>query len=63
MHKVKFRGIGFRATFAALFLLNFCLRELPLSSFANRFELQCQSRATDTNKGRFSYTIASVAFD
>ena len=30
---------SFGATFAAVFVLNYWLREFPLSAFANRFEL------------------------
>ena len=30
--------------FAALLVLNYCLREFLLSAFANRFELRCESK-------------------
>ena len=34
----------FQGNFAALFALNFCLRELLLSAFANCFELRCEPK-------------------
>ena len=37
----------FEGNFAASFVLNFCLREFLLSAFANRFELRCETKATD----------------
>ena len=30
------------AAFAAMFVLNYWLKEFPLSAFSNRFELRCQ---------------------
>ena len=32
---------GFQRNFAAFFVLNFCLREFPLSAIANLFEFRC----------------------
>ena len=46
MHNEQASYLGFRATFAALFVLNYWLREFLLSAIANRFELRCQSKAT-----------------
>ena len=37
----------FQANFAASFVLNLFLREFLLSAFANRFELRCETKATD----------------
>ena len=34
--------LGFTETFVALFVLNYWLREFPLSAIANRFEFLCQ---------------------
>ena len=37
----------FRASLTALFVLNLLVASIPLSAVANRFELRCQSKATD----------------
>ena len=34
----------FQGNFAASFVLNFCLKEFLLSTFANRFELRCEPK-------------------
>ena len=47
MHKAIVCPTVFRATFVALFVLKYCLREFLLSAVANRFELWCQSKAID----------------
>ena len=47
LHKATVRPTGFRANFAALFILNFWLREFPLSAVANSFESQCQSKGAN----------------
>ena len=46
MHNERASYLGFKETFAALFVLNCWLREFPLSAIANRFELRCQSKPT-----------------
>ena len=46
MHKARVCPTGVGATFAACFDMNYWLREFPLSTIANRFELRCQSKAT-----------------
>ena len=38
---------GPRAAFPAFLVLNYWLIEFPQSAVANRFELRCQSKATD----------------
>ena len=38
---------GFRTNVAALFALNYWLGEFPLSTVANRFDFQSQSKVTD----------------
>ena len=48
IHEATVCLIGFRATFATLFVINYWwLRKCSLSSVANRFELWCQSHAVD----------------
>ena len=47
MHDEQASCLGFTATFADLFVLNYWSREFLLSAIANRFELRCQSKATD----------------
>ena len=47
MHKATVFLAGFRAFFTALFVLNFWLKEIRLSSIANRFKLRCKSKAID----------------
>ena len=46
MHEAMVFSTGFRQIFTAWFVLNCWLREFPLSTIANHFELQCQSKAT-----------------
>ena len=41
LHKARVCPTGFGASFAAMFVLNYWLREFPLSVVANRFELRC----------------------
>ena len=48
-HKKGARYLGFRDTFAALIVLNYWLREFPLFAVANRFELKCESKATNAS--------------
>ena len=38
---------GFGEAFELVFVLNYWLRELPLSEISNLFELRCESKATD----------------
>ena len=45
MHNKRVSYLGFKETLP-LFVFNYWLREFPLSAIANRFELQCQSKAT-----------------
>ena len=47
MHKAIVCPTGFRATLAALFVLNYWLRGFPLYTIEDRFELRCQANATD----------------
>ena len=47
MHKAIVGSAGFRAAFAALFVLNYRLRGFILAAIANRFEWRCQSNSTD----------------
>ena len=42
LHKEIVCPTGFGATFAAVFVLIYWLREFPLSAVTNRFELRCQ---------------------
>ena len=46
MHNERASYLGFKETFAALFVLNCWLREFPLSAIASRVELRCQSNTT-----------------
>ena len=39
--KARICPTGFGATFAAVFILIYRLREFPLSAVTNRFELRC----------------------
>ena len=47
MHKAIVCRTSLRPTDAALFALNYWLREFLLSAVADRFESQCQSNAAD----------------
>ena len=47
MHNAIVSRLGLGTSFAASFVLICCLREFPLSAIANRFEMACQSKATD----------------
>ena len=42
MHEVRVCPVGVGATSAAVFVLNYRLRQFPLSTVTNRFELRCQ---------------------
>ena len=44
MHNERASYLGFRETFAALLVLNFWLREFPLSAATNCFEFRCQQK-------------------
>ena len=44
MHNKREKLPGFQRNFAALFVLNYWLREFPLSAIANLFELKCQQK-------------------
>ena len=44
MPSARFLSNGFQGNFAPSFVLNFCLREFPLSAFTNRFELRCEPK-------------------
>ena len=41
---IKSLPYWFQGDFAAVFVLNYWLREFPLSAFANRFELRCEPK-------------------
>ena len=43
MHNAPASYLGFKEIFAALFDMNYWLREFPLSAAVNRFELRCKS--------------------
>ena len=46
MHKARVCPTAFGATFTAWFVWNDRLKEFPLSTNANHFELRCQSKVT-----------------
>ena len=59
---------GFRATFEALFVLNYWSKEFPLSAVANHFESLCESNTIDAivllNLPLLSYTVpAEITFE
>ena len=43
-HQVRVCTTGFGATFAAVFVLNYWLKEFLLSAFVYRFELRCEPK-------------------